>query len=71
MLDGDPEALAQLDTVVQERILSGLTDRIARIKIWDATGRIVYSDEPRLIGERFPLGEDELHSLSTGEVDAT
>jgi two-component system NarL family sensor kinase len=26
---------------------------IARIKIWDRSGRIVYSDEPSLIGVRF------------------
>ena len=59
-------ALRRLDRVVRDHVLS---DSVVRIKLWDATGRIVYSDEPRLIGERFPLGEDERHSLRTGEVD--
>ena len=26
-----------------------------RVKLWDASGRVVYSDEPRLIGLRYPL----------------
>ena len=29
---------------------------LVRVKLWDADGRIVYSDEPRLIGEQFALG---------------
>jgi signal transduction histidine kinase len=28
---------------------------VARIKIWEATGRVVYSDEPSLIGRTYPL----------------
>jgi two-component system, NarL family, sensor kinase len=69
VLAGDAAALAVLDQVVQARVLAGLTDRIARIKIWDASGRIVYSDEPRLIGRRFALGADELESLRAGGVE--
>jgi signal transduction histidine kinase len=30
-----------------------------RVKIWDASGRIVYSDEPSLVGQRFDLPADE------------
>ena len=41
-----------------------------RIKIWTADGRIVYSDETRLIGDRFPLGADELEVLASGGTDA-
>ena len=36
---------------------------VRRIKIWSADGTIVYSDEPRLIGEKFELGDDELEPL--------
>ena len=49
---GDPAALARLDQVVRRRVLR---DPIVRVKIWTADGRIVYSDEPRLIGARYAL----------------
>ena len=29
------------------------------MKLWDESGRVVYSDEPRLIGKRFTLEPDE------------
>jgi signal transduction histidine kinase len=52
-----------LDRVVRERVLG---PRIVRVKIWDATGRIVYSDDPSLIGKQFPLAEDDLAVLKSG-----
>jgi two-component system, NarL family, sensor kinase len=58
-----PAALAHLDRVVRSRVMLG---PVVRVKIWDAAGRIVYSDEPRLIGERYPLPADELEKLETG-----
>jgi signal transduction histidine kinase len=67
LLRGDRQALARLDRVVQERVLS---NDIVRVKIWSADGRILYSDEPRLIGARYSLGDDEREALETGEVDA-
>jgi two-component system, NarL family, sensor kinase len=57
---GDPQALARLDRIVRERVLR---DDIVRVKLWDADGRIAYSDEPRLIGSRYPLDEEERASL--------
>ena len=44
-------ALAALDRIVQERVLG---ERVVRVKLWTRDGRIVYSDEPRLIGSRYP-----------------
>jgi two-component system NarL family sensor kinase len=67
VLTGDPAALAGLDRLVQERVLG---ERVVRVKIWDRGGRIVYSDEPRLIGDVFPLDEDKLGVLASGEVRA-
>jgi two-component system, NarL family, sensor kinase len=61
LLAGDSAALTRLDRSVHRRILSGTP--IVRVKIWDAHGRIVYSDAPGLIGARFPLGADELAVL--------
>jgi len=57
----------QLDRVVRQHVLGS---RVVRVKIWDATGRIVYSDDTALIGRRFPLGSDELAALETGGSSA-
>ena len=65
--DGDPAALAALDRVVQERVLN---EDIVRVKIWAPDGRIIYSDEPRLIGRRYALGADEREALEAGVSDA-
>ncbi len=56
LLTGDASAVAAMDKVVRERVL-GRT--IIRVKIWDPTGLILYSDASALIGERFPLGSEE------------
>jgi two-component system NarL family sensor kinase len=55
--------LARLDRVVRERVLK---EPVVRIKLWTADGRIVYSDEARLIGRRFPLGPEERALVTTG-----
>ena len=44
--------------------------RSFRVKIWDANGTIVYSDEPRLIGEQFELPDDKLDVFATGQSQA-
>ena len=67
VLSGDDRALTRLDRIVQERVLG---DRIARVKVWTVDGRIVYSDEPRLIGQRFPLDDEKLDVLRTGDARA-
>jgi two-component system NarL family sensor kinase len=67
VLSDDPAALAHINTVVHERILS---ERVVRVKIWTPSGRIVYSDEPRLIGQTFDLGPGERAALRTGKIDA-
>jgi signal transduction histidine kinase len=40
------------------------------VKIWDADGRVVYSDETALIDETFPLGEEEREVLGSGGTEA-
>lgn len=66
MLRGRPRDLARLDR--RERILRGTP--IVRVKVWDAQGRIVYSDAPQLIGSVFSLGKDELRTLRSGGTEA-
>jgi signal transduction histidine kinase len=67
VLTGEPRALADLDELVQAQILG---ESVVRVKIWTPDGRILYSDEPRLIGQRFELGEEERELFETGGSDA-
>lgn len=67
VLRGDPRALARLDRLVRRRLLRG---PVVRIKLWTPSGRIVFSDERRLVGSRYPLGEEELAALRAGRTEA-
>ncbi|MCW2601700.1 MAG: integral rane sensor signal transduction histidine kinase [Frankiales bacterium] len=60
-------AYEELDRVIRDRVLGS---HIVRVKIWDATGRIVYSDDAALVGLRFSLGADELTALRSGRTTA-
>ena len=62
--DADARAVASLDVLVQERVLG---ERTVRVKLWTRDGRIVYSDEPQLVGVRHPLEPDKVEVLETGE----
>jgi signal transduction histidine kinase len=72
LLRGDPTAIAAVDRVVQERVLGDPFSRaaIARVKIWDRSGRVVYSDEPRLIGARYAMSPGDLAEFQNNEPDA-
>jgi signal transduction histidine kinase len=56
-----------LDAVVRQRVLGSW---IVRVKIWDAGGRIVYSDDRGLIGQRFTLADDERSALGSSATVA-
>ena len=64
---GDRSAQQRMDDVVTGQVLA---DSIARVKVWSRDGKILYSDEPRLIGRRFKLGEDEQEIFRTGAAAA-
>jgi two-component system, NarL family, sensor kinase len=64
---GDPDALKRLDAVVRDRLLSS---SVVRVKLWSEHGRIVYSDEPRLIGLVVPPTPDEAAAIRQGAVRA-
>lgn len=44
-------------------------DEIVRIKIWDASGRVIYSDEQETIGARYPVSH-ELEDALNGEISS-
>jgi signal transduction histidine kinase len=67
LLSRDVSALAALDNLVRARILNA---DVVRVKLWTAAGTVVYSDEPRLIGDRFDLAADEVRALTSGSAAA-
>jgi len=56
-------AYDKLDRVVREHVIGA---QIVRLKVWDASGRIVYSDDRSLVGLTFPLGAEDLAVLKSG-----
>ena len=60
-------SIERLDRVVRRRVLH---EPIVRVKVWTRRGRIVYSDEPRLIGARYRLDRQNLEALLSGGVEA-
>jgi signal transduction histidine kinase len=61
---GEPSAIRHL---VSAQVLG---DSIVRVKLWTKDGRILYSDEPALIGRRYGLGADERRLFDTGGAEA-
>ncbi len=61
------EAHDRLDAVVKGRVLGS---HIVRVKVWDRTGTIRYSDDAALVGVRFGLPAEELAALETGRTEA-
>jgi two-component system NarL family sensor kinase len=67
LLTTAPGELDKFDRLIRSRVLGG---DIVRVKVWDEDGLIIYSDEPRLIGQTFTLGAEQLEVLSNGGSDA-
>ncbi|MCD2186977.1 sensor histidine kinase [Actinomycetospora soli] len=67
LLTGDPEAIDAVDDAVTRAVLG---DSLIRVLIWDADGRILYSDDRREIGDRYPLAPDERRVLDANDEAA-
>jgi two-component system NarL family sensor kinase len=67
VLEMSPAALETFDGIVRAGAVRGA---VVRVKLWRADGLIIYSDEPRLIGSTYTLGEEELAAIRTGAVEA-
>jgi two-component system, NarL family, sensor kinase len=63
LLRGDSVSLLAIDELVSSGVLRG---PIARVTIQDADGRILYADDPALIGSTAPLRTDERTALRSG-----
>lgn len=64
---GAAKAFANLDLLVQTRVLS---QRVVRVKIWSLQGKIVYSDEHRLVGQQFDPKPDHRKAIENGGISA-
>ena len=67
LLAGHPAAVERLDRAMRQRELRAAAERV-RLRSRD--GRVLYSDEPRLIGSKHPLEEDQLRGMRTRAVAA-
>ena len=67
LLVGDPNAIARLDRDIRSRVLD---HDLVRVKVWRADGRILYSDEARLVGTTYALADDEQEAFRTGAAAA-
>ncbi|MDP9735550.1 sensor histidine kinase [Curtobacterium sp. 260] len=65
--DARAVARARLDDALAGESRAGST---VRLKLWGADGTVLWSDEPRLVGERFPLSDEDLAALRTDRSDA-
>jgi len=65
---GNEDAIRSLDSAVRNQILRGSS--VVRVKIWDKTGRILYSDEVRLIGAHYSIPPEELAEFEGTQIDA-
>lgn len=57
VIDGDPAALARVDEAIRSEMSS---TSLVSVNVWTGDGTIVYSTEPRLIGEQFDLHDDQV-----------
>jgi two-component system, NarL family, sensor kinase len=64
---GDPAALAKVDELVLGEVLNS---SVIRVKIWSPDGKILYSDQPQLIGKHYALGEEERDLFRKGGAEA-
>ena len=67
LVAGDAGAIDRFDRDVLDRLLVG---DVRRIKIWGGDGTVVWSDQTELIGETYPLDDDERAILREGGTDA-
>ena len=68
LMRGDSSSLLTIDEVVSGSVLRG---PIARVTIRDPAGRVLYADDPALIGSTFALGAAEHDALRTGDADTS
>jgi two-component system, NarL family, sensor kinase len=67
IVTGDAQAVARLDAIVRKAVLD---DQVVRVKLWTPDGRVLYSDQTELIGQRFPDDGDLAAVVADRETKA-
>ena len=67
LLAGDSAAVERLDRTMRQHVVRA---PVERVRLRSRDGRVLYSDEPRLIGSRDPLEHDQLGGMRTRAVAA-
>src|SRR3712207_44033 len=67
LLAGEPATVAAVDAALRARLAE---TPVLRVKIWTAEGRVVYSDEARLIGRSYPVDDGGRQTLHDGVTRA-
>src|SRR5215210_7857588 len=67
LVRGDAGSLSALDRVVRQQILG---HGVIRVKLWTTDGRVIYSDEARLIGQQPGLSREARAALERPHVRA-
>src|SRR3989442_833815 len=65
LLTGDAEASARVASIVSEAVLH---PPVVGVKIWAPDGTVVYSNDLKVIGQRFASGAEILRELGPNEV---
>lgn len=65
VLAGRPAALTDLNKVVRDSVIRG---QLIRVKLWNSRDEVLYSDESRLIGERYPDDADRRQARDSGQI---
>lgn len=65
--EGSDIAIASFDQWARENLM---VEHVERVKVWDADGVVIYSDQTELIGEQFELDDDAIAVLNAGETEA-
>ncbi len=60
LIEGDVAALVAFNDDMRKYVLRG---SLVRVKVWDANGRVIYSDDPRLMRGILPLDPSEEEAL--------
>ncbi len=61
------DAAKELTDVMHNRMRDG---SVTHVKLWDKSGMVIWSDEQKLVGRRFPLAEDVKALFGTRDVTA-
>jgi two-component system NarL family sensor kinase len=67
MATSPKRATAVLDPIVRQDVVD---QSLVRIKLWNSDGTVLYSNDPRLVGQRFPLDPDARHALTSPHTEA-